>query len=312
MARFVIQRLLGAIPTLWLVGTLIFVVLRLAPGDPAVAMLGENATAEALARVRAAMGLDQPLAVQYGAFLKDALQGDLGRSLVTGRGVTQQVLAALPYTLELIGLAMVISLVIGIPAGVLAAVRHNGFFDYIGRFLTLLGLSMPAFYLGVLLLIVFALHLGWFPVLGQPRGGLGTRLYYAFLPALTLGLVQAAVVARMTRASMLEVLHEEYIRTARAKGVSEMGIQYRHALRNVLIPVVTVLGLYVGTVLAGTVLTETVFNRPGMGRLLVGAIAQRDYPLIQGGLMIYAAMVVVVNTLVDILYGVFDPTVRYD
>src|SRR5690606_16207267 len=182
----------------------------------------------------------------------------------------------------------------------------------LSRIVALLGLSMPAFYLGILLLLAFAIHLQWFPVISAPRGGLFERMFCTFLPALSLGLIQASFIMRMVRSSLLEVLQEDYIRTAHAKGVHPRRVSYHHALRNALIPVITVMGLYIGTLLAGTVLTETVFNRPGLGRLLVGAIQQRDYPLIQGGLMIYAAVIVVVNTLVDILYGVVDPTIRYD
>ena len=312
MTAYIARRLLSIIPTLLIVGSLVFFVMRMASGDPAVAILGASATQEALERLRAEMGLDRPLLVQYGEFLLNAVRGDFGRSLITGRSVAEQVFRAFPDTLELVFWGMLIGTVIGLPTGIIAGVRHNSIFDYISRIVALLGLSMPAFYLGILLLLAFAIHLQWFPVISAPRGGFFERMYYTFLPALSLGLIQASFIMRMVRSSLLEVLQEDYIRTAHAKGVHPRRVSYHHALRNALIPVITVMGLYIGTLLAGTVLTETVVNRPGLGRLLVGAIQQRDYPLIQGGLMIYAAVIVVVNTLVDILYGVVDPTIRYD
>lgn len=312
MTAYIARRLLSIIPTLLIVGSLVFFIMRMASGDPAVAILGASATQEALERLRAEMGLDRPLLVQYGEFLLNAVRGDFGRSLITGRSVAEQVFRAFPDTLELVFWGMLIGTVIGLPTGIIAGVRHNSIFDYISRIVALLGLSMPAFYLGILLLLAFAIHLQWFPVISAPRGGFFERMYYTFLPALSLGLIQASFIMRMVRSSLLEVLQEDYIRTAHAKGVHPRRVSYHHALRNALIPVITVMGLYIGTLLAGTVLTETVFNRPGLGRLLVGAIQQRDYPLIQGGLMIYAAVIVVVNTLVDILYGVVDPTIRYD
>lgn len=312
MTAYIARRLLSIIPTLLVVGSLVFFVMRMASGDPALAILGSSATAESLARLRAEMGLDRPLLVQYGEFLLKALRGDFGQSLITGRSVAEQVFAAFPDTLELVFWGMLIGTLIGVPTGILAGVRQNSVFDYISRIVALIGLSMPAFYLGILLLLVFAIHWEWFPVISTPRGNFFQRLYYTFLPALSLGLIQASFIMRMIRSSLLEVLQEDYIRTAHAKGVQPRRVEYGHALRNALIPVITVMGLYIGTLLAGTVLTETVFNRPGMGRLLIGAIQQRDYPLIQGGLMIYAAIIVIINTLVDILYGVVDPTIRYD
>lgn len=312
MTAYIVRRLLSIIPTLLIVGSLVFFVMRLASGDPAVAILGASATAESLARLRAEMGLDRPLLVQYGEFIWNAVRGDFGSSLVTGRSVAEQVFAAFPDTVELVFWGMLIGTLIGVPTGIVAGVRPNSIFDYASRIVALIGLSMPAFYLGFLLLFVFALQLEWFPVISAPRGGFFERMYYTFLPALSLGLIQASFIMRIIRSSLLEVMQEDYIRTAHAKGVHPRRVEYRHALKNALIPVITVMGLYIGTLLAGTVLTETVFNRPGMGRLLVGAIQQRDYPLIQGGLMIYAAMIVVVNTVVDILYGVVDPTIRYD
>ncbi len=312
MKAYITRRLLSIIPTLLIVGSLVFFVMRAASGDPATAMLGASATAESIARLREQLGLDRPLLVQYLDFLLQAIRGDFGRSFATGRPVAEQIFAAFPDTLELVFWGMLIGTVIGVPTGIVAAVRPNSILDYLSRFAALLGLSMPPFYLGILLLLVFALELRWFPVISTPQPGFLGRLHSVFLPALSLGLVQASFIMRMVRSSLLEVLQEDYIRTAHAKGVPPSRVHYRHALRNALIPVITVFGLYLGTLLAGTVLTETVFNRPGMGRLLVGAIQQRDYPLIQGGLMIYAALIVIVNTAVDIVYGFVDPTIRYD
>ncbi|MBO8141922.1 MAG: ABC transporter permease [Firmicutes bacterium] len=312
MKAYIARRLLSIIPTLLIVGSLVFFVMRLASGDPAVAMLGSAATAESIAELREQMGLNRPLVVQYVDFLLQALRGDFGTSFATGRPVAEQVFEAFPDTVELVFWGMLIGTLVGVPTGIIAGVRPNSIFDYISRIVALIGLSMPAFYLGILLLLVFSLELGWFPVISTPKGGFLERLHATFLPALSLGLIQASFIMRMIRSSLLEVLQEDYIRTAHAKGAPPRRIHYRHALRNALVPVITVFGLYLGTLLAGTVLTETVFNRPGMGRLLVGAIQQRDYPLIQGGLMIYAAVIVVVNTAVDILYGLADPTIRYD
>jgi len=312
LKAYITRRLVSIVPTLLIVGSLVFFVMRAAAGDPAVAMLGASATAESIARLREQMGLNRPLVVQYAEFLLQALRGDFGRSLATGRPVAEQIFAAFPDTVELVFWGMLIGTLIGVPTGIVAAVRPNSVLDYLSRVVALLGLSMPPFYLGILLLLIFALNLGWFPVISTPQPGFWGRLHAAFLPSLSLGLVQASFIMRMVRSSLLEVLQEDYIRTAHAKGVPPSRVHYRHALRNALIPVITVFGLYLGTLLAGTVLTETVFNRPGMGRLLVGAIQQRDYPLIQGGLMIYAAVIVVVNTAVDILYGFVDPTIRYD
>lgn len=312
VTSYIARRLLSLIPTLLIVGSVVFFIMRLASGDPAIAILGSSATAESIAQLRAEMGLDRHLLVQYGEFVLQALKGDLGKSLVTGIPVAEQVFQAFPDTVELVFWGMLIGTLIGVPTGIVAGVRHNSIFDYVSRGVALIGLSMPAFYLGILLLLAFAIWLPWFPVISAPKGDFFERLYYTFLPALSLGLIQASFIMRMIRSSLLEVLQEDYVRTAHAKGVPPRRVEYHHALRNALVPVITVFGLYLGTLLAGTVLTETVFNRPGMGRLLIGAIQQRDYTLIQGGLMLYAGVIVVINTLVDVLYGVVDPTIRYE
>lgn len=312
MSNYIVRRLLSLIPTLFIVGSVVFFVMRLASGDPAIAVLGSSASQEAIEQLRAQMGLNRPMLVQYGEFLLKAVRGDLGTSLVSGRSVAQQVWQAFPDTVELVFWGMLIGTLIGVPAGIVAGVRHNSLFDYVSRGVALIGLSMPAFYLGILLLLLFAIKWPWFPVISAPKGDFFQRLWYTFLPALSLGLIQASFIMRMIRSSLLEVLQEDYVRTAHAKGVPPRRVSYHHALRNALVPVVTVYGLYIGTLLAGTVLTETVFNRPGMGRLLIGAIQQRDYNLVQGGLMLYAGVIVVINTLVDVLYGVIDPTIRYE
>jgi ABC-type dipeptide/oligopeptide/nickel transport system permease component len=241
------------------------------------------------------------------------MHGDLGRSLITNQPVADQIAALFPYTLELALASLFIGAAIGIPLGVLTAVRRNSWIDYLGRIFALSGFSFPAFYLGILLLLLFSVYLNWFPVVHTfNQGGMLERIEKLVLPALSLGIIQAAYITRLTRSSMLEQLELDYVRTARAKGVPESTIQYKHVLRNVMIPVITAIGLYTGAILGGAVLTETVFNRPGIGKLLVGAIAQRDYTLIQSGLMVFAFIVVIINLLVDLSYTLFDPRVKYD
>jgi ABC-type dipeptide/oligopeptide/nickel transport system permease component len=295
------------------VATIVFLVMRVAAGDPAIAILGEYASAESLAMLRAKMGLDQPLWSQYISYMRDLLHGHLGCSLINNKPVASYIASLLPYTAELAAAGMAIGVIIGVPLGVLTALRPRSLVDYLGRIFALAGLSMPAFYLGILLLLVFALRLHWFPVIGVSRSSsLLDGLRALFLPALSLGLIKAAFVSRMTRSTMLEILGEDFVRTARAKGLREGLVIYRHAFRNALIPVVTVIGIYMGALLGGAVLTETVFNRPGIGKLLVGALRERDYPVIQSTLMMFASFVVIVNLAVDLLYGLIDPRIRYE
>jgi len=311
MGMFLLRRALSSLVIVWVVASIVFFAMRVVPADPAEVVLGDQASAESLAAFRTRAGLDRPLLVQYRDFIGGLVQGDLGKSLVTGQSISQQIAAVFPYTLSLALSSLLIGALIGIPIGVLTAVRRNSWIDLAGRVFALIGFSFPSFYLGVLLLLVFSVWLGWLPVIHTVRGGsVGEYLQKLILPALTLGLVQAAYATRLTRSTMLEVLGQDYVRTAVAKGLSAWSVYFKHALRNVLIPVVTALGLYTGTILGGAVLTETVFNRPGLGKLLVGAIAQRDYNLTQSGLIVFAVMIMLVNLLVDLSYGFLDPRVK--
>lgn len=313
MGRYALKRLLLAIPTLLAMVTAVFVLARLVPGDPAMVILGDKASEASLAALRAQLGLDEPMYVQYLTFMRDVLTLDLGTSLTSGRPVLSEIRQVLPYTIELTVAAMAIGLAFGLPLGVHAALRRNRLGDYLGRIVSLIGLSFPAFVSGVLLLLVFAIELGWFPVLGVGRtgGGLADRLRGLALPALNLGLIMMAYIMRVTRSAMLGVLGEDYVRTARAKGALGWRLVLRHGLRNALIPIVTVVGLYFGALIGNSVLTEIVFNRPGLGKLIIGALNARDYTLLQGLMIVFASFVVAINTLTDLAYGAIDPRVRY-
>lgn len=311
MTGYVLRRLLLAIPTLLVMLTAIFVLVRLVPGDAASVILGDQATAASLQALRVKLGLDQPMYVQYLSFIGDVLTGNLGRSLSSGRSVVQEVLLVLPSTIELALASIAIGLAFGLPLGIMAAIRRNGWIDYVTRLVSLLGLSFPAFVSGILLLIVFSIQLGWFPVLGGNNSSTAERLRGLALPALNLGIIMTAYVMRVTRAAMLNVLTEDYIRTARAKGVGPVQLVLQHALRNGLIPIITVVGLYFGTLIGNSVLTEIIFNRPGLGKLILGALNARDYTLLQGLMIIFAICVIVVNTLTDLAYGLVDPRVKY-
>ena len=309
MLRAVLLRILDAIPTLFLVLTLVFVTMRLLPGDPALAVLGEQASAPQLALFRAKMGLDQPLWQQYIRFLVDAVTFNFGRSFANNFSVTELVALNLPFTIELTIAATVIGTVLSIPVGVIAAVRRGKAADTASRILSLLGYAVPDFFLGAVLLVVFALNLGWFPINGG-GDGLPDTLWHLFLPALALGLIKAAFVSRLTRSSLLDVLGQDYVRTARAKGAREARVVYRHALRNALLPVVTGLGLSVLSTLSGSVAIELIFGRPGIGSMLIGAIETRDYPVIQAGVIVFAIFVVAVNLVMDIICTLIDPRIE--
>lgn len=303
--RFLVRRLLLTIPVLLGVATLVFALMHLIPGDPAQAMLGETAAEEDVAALRARLGLDRPLPEQYGSFLIGAMGGDLGASLRTGEPVADAIVARLPATLELAVAAMLVALGVAIPLGILAAVRHGTLVDHGATALALVGVSIPNFWLGPLLAIVFAVELGWFPVSGR-----GT-VAHLVLPAVTLGTALTAVLARMTRASLVEELRKPYVQAARARGVSRTRAVLRHALPNSLIPVVTLVGLQFGAVLAGAVITETIFAWPGIGRLLIQSIGFRDYPMVQGCVLLIAVIYVGVNLAIDLVYGLLDPRIRY-
>jgi ABC-type dipeptide/oligopeptide/nickel transport system permease component len=313
MIGYLFKRVLLAIPTLFIMLTAIFVLVRLVPGDAASVILGDQANAASLAALRSKLGLDQPVSVQYLAFIGKVLTGDLGQSLSSGRTVVHEVLLVLPSTLELTLVAIAIGLLAGIPLGVAAALGQNGWLDYVSRIVSLVGLSFPAFVSGILMLIVFAIQLGWFPVLGEigNGNGLAAHLRALALPALNLGIIMMAYVMRVTRAAMLGVLGEDYIRTARAKGVGPGPLVWRHAFRNSLIPIITVVGLYFGTLIGNSVLTEIIFNRPGLGKLIIGALNARDYTLLQGLMIIFAVCVIVVNTLTDLAYALVDPRIKF-
>jgi len=310
VTAFALRRLGFAVVTLWAVLTLVFFLVRVVPGDPAQVILGDQATADAILAMRVRLGLDRPLPVQYIEFLWGAVRGQWGVSLVTGRPVVQEVLAVLPWTLELTAAALMIGAALGIPLGVWAAVNRNRTIDYVVRLTSLLGLSFPAFVSGILLLIFFSIQLRWAPVISARRDGIGEWAASLALPALNLGLIMAAYITRVTRSAMLEVLSEDYVRTARAKGVPWRVVVWRHALRNALIPIITIVGLYLGVLIGNSVLTEIVFNRPGLGKLIVGALNQRDYTMLQGMMVIYTLIVIVVNLATDLAYGAADPRVK--
>ncbi|TQF78211.1 ABC transporter permease [Elioraea sp. Yellowstone] len=312
MIGFAVRRLIAAAPTLIAVLTLVFVIVRIVPGDPALVILGDQATPEAIAALRARLGLDRPLHEQYLEFLFASLTGDFGTSLVTGRPIVSEVAAVLPHTLDLTAAAMLIGTVVGVPVGIWAALHRNRAIDVAARILSLLGLSFPVFVSGIFLLLLFALHWRIFPVIGNADlADPVDRLHKLVLPAITLGLVMAAYITRVTRSAMLHVLSEDFIRTARAKGVPWRAVVWRHGLRNALIPVVTVVGLYVGILIGNSVLTEIVFNRPGLGKIIVGALNQRDYAMLQGLMVIYCFLIVVVNLITDLTYGLIDPRVKH-
>jgi len=305
MLRFVALRLVMALPTLWAVLTLVFVLVRIVPGDPALVILGDQATEQALVALRHRMGLDVPLWDQYLQFMGAVLRGDLGISMVRNRPVWGEV------ALELTFVGILLGVVMGLPLGVLAAQHRGGWIDAVARWTSLLGLSFPAFISGILMLLLLAVELPWFPVIGNaPFANPPAHFRALVLPALNLGFIMVAYVARVTRSGMLASLSEDYIRTARAKGVPARLVVWRHALRNALIPVVTVVGLYFGILIGNSVLTEIVFNRPGLGKLIVGALNDRDYTMLQGLMVIYALVVVVANLATDLAYGAVDPRIR--
>jgi peptide/nickel transport system permease protein len=303
---WVARRVLAVIPVLFGVTLAVFSMLFLVPGDPVKMMLAEFVTTpEQVARMRAELHLDEPVLVQYGRFVGHALQGDLGTSIRTRRPVTTEIAENLGSTAQLALCSMAVAVALGIPLGLLAALLRNSWLDVSSMVVALLGVSMPSFWLGLLLIFVFSLHLGWFPATG------GGDLAHLVLPAVTLGAIASAIIARLTRSSMLEVLGQDYVRTARAKGLGRWAVVVRHALKNALIPVITIFGLQFGNLLAGAVIVETVFSRPGLGRLIVGGILAKDFPLVQGSVLFVATAYVLINVLVDIAYAFADPRIRF-
>jgi ABC-type dipeptide/oligopeptide/nickel transport system permease component len=312
MARYLANRALLAIPTILAVLTLVFFVVRVIPGDPAVAALGDYASQEAVEALRERMGLNDPLIVQYFRFLGQILRGDLGTSMITGQPISESVLSVLPYTLELTLSAILLGAVFGVPVGVYTAVHRNSLVDYIGRIVSLAGLSVPAFYLGILIMLLFAIQLDLFPAVGG--GDLSDwkdNLSHLVLPALSLGLIMTTSVARLTRSAMLNVLSEHYVRTARAKGLSEWIVVIKHALRAAMVPIVSIIGIWAANLIADSVLTETVFARPGLGKMLIGSVMQRDYTALQSVMVIYTLFVVVVNLVTDFIYSLVDPRITH-
>ncbi|OFW30856.1 MAG: hypothetical protein A3H97_18980 [Acidobacteria bacterium RIFCSPLOWO2_02_FULL_65_29] len=306
MFRFLIRRLLLAIPVLIGVATLVFSLIHLIPGDPVQAMLGDSAPPQDITALRERLGLNRPLYAQYVSFMKGAVTGDLGTSIRTNQKVVTAIGERMPATIELALASMVVAVLIAIPLGIVAAVWAGTSVDHAATTLALVGISMPTFWLGPLLAIIFSVSLGWLPVSGR-----GT-LAHLVLPAITLGAPLSAVLARITRASVIEELRELYVLAARARGVSPAGAVLKHAFRNSLIPIVTVLGLQFGAVLTGAVITETIFAWPGVGRLLIQSIGARDYPAVQGCILLIAITYVSVNLLVDVAYGFLDPRIRYE
>jgi len=334
MFRFLLTRVSLLVPTFFGMTLLAFFLIRLVPGDPIETMAGERGIDPVRhAQLRTAYGFDKPVIVQYGIYIGRVLHGDLGKSLITQDTVMSEFLALFPATVELAACAILFALLLGLPAGILAAVRRNSIFDHGVMATSLTGYSMPIFWWGLLLILFFSVQLGWTPVSGriavqyyiEPEtgfllidslragdiGAFWSALHHLILPAIVLGTVPLAVIARMTRSAMLEVLGEDYIRTARAKGLSRFRVVGLHALRNALIPVVTVIGLQVGVLFTGAILTETIFSWPGVGKWLIEAIGRRDYPVLQGGMLLLGGIVMLVNLLVDVAYGVINPRIRH-
>lgn len=333
MLQYIVRRLLTAIPMLLGAMSIVFFAMRILPGDPCYAMMGDEATKEALEDCVRNLGLDRPLIVQYADYMWSSLQFDFGRSLIFQYTVASYVLTMFPHTILLVLSSTIVALLIGLPTGIFSALkRQNPLVDYSARIVALLGLSMPVFWFGILLLIAFSLYIDLFPLIGG--GDLSTVLemigsgemfeypedflaaivdvlHHLVLPAIALGFTLAATVSRLSRSAMLEVISQDYIRTARSKGLAERLIIYKHALRNMMIPLLTIIGLFVAIALTGTVLTETVFTRPGLGKMLVDAIGARDYPLAQGAITVFTMIIITVNLVVDILYAVFDPRIAY-
>jgi peptide/nickel transport system permease protein len=309
---FVGRRLLATIPLLFLVSLVVFSFVHVLPGDPAILFLGEEADPDTVARFRARLGFDRPLATQYLEWLGRALQGDLGRSLRTNQPVTEAILQRLPVTLELLGAALLVSLAIAVPMGIVSAVKRNSGVDLASTVFALVGFSLPNFWLGLMLIYVFALLFRWLPPSGfvPLSAGVGSNLQALVLPALTLGTALAALVTRQLRSGMLEVLRQDYVRTAQAKGLSQRVVVGKHALRNALIAVVTVIGLQIGGLLGNTIITESLFALPGVGRLMIDAVFSRDFFVVQGVILFLAVGYVVSNLLVDLVYSYLDPRIR--
>lgn len=306
MLSYVGRRLLQSVGVLVFVSVMVFSLVQLIPGGPAIMILGEDASAEQIAMVNHKLGLDRPLHIQYIDWLARVCTGDFGRSYQDNREILPDLLSRMPATLELLGAAMFVAMLIGIPIGILSAVKRNSLLDNVGRVFALLGVSMPSFWIGLLLILLFAKHLRWLPSSGREEWT------GVIMPAIALGFAMAGILMRMVRSSVLEVLREEYLKTARAKGLSERVVILKHAMRNAILPVITTIALQVGNLLGGTVVIETVFAWPGIGRFCYMRMLQRDIPTIMGNLMLYALLVCILNIITDLLYALFDPRIRYN
>ena len=333
MRTYILRRLAHTLPVLLGVATVVFLALRLIPGDPAVALAGEKASAEQIERMREELGLNRPLPVQYVEFLSRTATLQLGRSLRTGGDIRNELVSNFAPTIELSAVALLIALAVGLPAGILAAIRRHSLIEYVTMLGSLVGISMPVFWIGLMLIYWLGAQAGWFPLSGTVSNtvdipsvthfytldallsgsptAFGDVVWHLVLPSITLSTITMAIVSRMARSSMLEVLSSDYLTTARAKGLRDQAVVLRHALKNALIPVVTVIGLQLGALLSGAVLTETVFGRVGVGRYIVTAITARDYPVVQGTVIVVALFVVAINLVVDITYAALDPRIRY-
>ncbi|HUS99001.1 MAG TPA: ABC transporter permease [Candidatus Thermoplasmatota archaeon] len=334
MKWYIIKRLLQIIPVILGVTLIAFALIHLAPGDPVRTMLGQHATQQEIDDIRIKYGLDQPVYVQYFIWLGDVLQGDLGRSILSHEQVTTEIGARFPNTIELAIAATIFAVLIGVVAGIISATKQYSIADYSVMSLALFGISMPVFWLGIMLMMIFGVILGWLPIGGRidllipfhsvtgfmvldsiitlNGAALISVLSHLILPAIALGTIPMAIIARTTRSSMLEILRQDFIRTERAKGLSERKVIYKHAIRNAMVPVVTVIGLNFGLLLSGAILTETVFSWPGVGRLVVDAVYARDYPLVVGCILVFALVFVIVNLITDLLYTYIDPRIHYD
>ena len=314
MLKFILHRALATVPVLFLLSLIVFSLIHLIPGDPVQIMLGEENDPHALQALRRELGLDRPIVEQFLGWLWRLLHGDFGRSLRSHQPVLEAISERLPVTIELTVVAMLISLSIALPAGVISALRRNSALDVLSTMTALTGVSIPNFFLGILLIVAFAQELQWLPSSGyvSPLESLALNLKTILLPAVTLGTGLAAIIMRMTRSSLLEVLRHDYVLTARAKGLAESGVIMRHALKNALLPVTTILGLQMGTLLGGAVLTETIFALPGLGRLVVDSIFARDFPIVQGVILFLALTRITCNFVVDITYALLDPRIRYE
>jgi len=312
MLRFILARLGGTLAVLILVAVMVFALTRLASGDPIALLLGDQATAEDIAQARVQYGLDKPLLTQFGYWIKEVAQGNLGQSIFLQRPVTQALAERAEPTFFLATFAVTIAALIGIPCGLIAAVWRGRLVDQIFSAVAMLGASVPSFWMGLILIQVFAVWLGWFPASGYGNPGVPfiERLHHLVLPATVLGVLNSALIIRFTRASVLDILNEDYVRTARSKGLSERVVILKHVLRNALVPIVTVLGLTLALMIGGAVVTETVFNLPGVGNLVVRAVLRRDYPVIQGTLLVIAGIYVLINLVIDLIYMIVDPRIR--